>query len=51
MTCSGTGVMEAAVVNLFSKKEKILVINTGNFGQRFVEIAATYDLDVYRPKV
>jgi aspartate aminotransferase-like enzyme len=46
LTCSGTGVMEAAVINLFSKKEKVLVINTGNFGQRFVEIAATYELDV-----
>lgn len=46
MTCSGTGVMEAAVTNLFSKKEKVLVINTGNFGQRFVEITKTYDLDV-----
>ncbi|MGB6127169.1 MAG: alanine--glyoxylate aminotransferase family protein [Psychrilyobacter sp.] len=50
LTCSGTGVMEAAVVNLFSKKEKVLVINTGNFGQRFVEIATTYDLDVVELK-
>lgn len=46
LTCSGTGVMESAVVNLFSKKDKVLVINTGNFGQRFVEIGTTYELDV-----
>ena len=50
LTCSDTGVMEAAVVNLFSKKEKILVINTGNFGQRFAEITKTYDLDIIELK-
>ncbi len=50
LTCSGTGVMEAAVVNLFSKKEKVLVINTGHFGQRFVEIATIYDLNVIELK-
>jgi len=50
LTCSGTGVMEAAVVNLFSKKEKVLVINTGNFGQRFVDITTGYDLDVINLK-
>jgi aspartate aminotransferase-like enzyme len=50
LTCSGTGVMEAAVINLFSRKEKVLVINTGYFGQRFVEITTTYGLDVIELK-
>ena len=38
--------MEAAVLNLFSRKEKVLVINTGNFGQRFVEITTVHGLEV-----
>ncbi len=50
LTCSGTGVMEASVVNLFSRKEKVLVINTGYFGQRFVELTTTYGLDVLELK-
>jgi len=50
LTCSGTGVMEAAVVNLFSRKEKVLVINTGYFGQRFIELTTTYGLDVIELK-
>ncbi len=46
MTCSGTGVMEASVVNLFSKGEKVLVINAGYFGKRFKDISETYGLEV-----
>ncbi len=38
LTASGTGAMEAAVMNSFSDKDKVLVINGGGFGQRFVEI-------------
>lgn len=48
--CSGTGVMETAVVNLFSKGEKVLVINAGYFGERFGEIARVYGLDVIELK-
>lgn len=50
MTCSDTGVMEAAVINLFSKKDKVLVINTGYLGQQFVEIATTSKLNVINLK-
>ncbi len=46
MTSSGTGVMESSVVNLFSKGEKVLVINAGYFGNRFKEISETYGLEV-----
>ncbi|MDN5304511.1 MAG: hypothetical protein PWP46_1397 [Fusobacteriaceae bacterium] len=46
MTCSGTGVMETAVVNLFSKGEKVAIINVGNFGKRFVQICQVYGLEV-----
>jgi aspartate aminotransferase-like enzyme len=51
MASSGTGAMEASIVNLFSKGEKIIVINGGKFGERFVEIGKTYSLNVFEVKV
>lgn len=45
LTSSGTGSMEAAVVNYFSKGDKVLVINTGYFGERFRKIAKVYGLE------
>jgi aspartate aminotransferase-like enzyme len=45
LTSSGTGAMEAAVVNYFSRGEKVLVINTGYFGDRFRKIAGIYGLE------
>ncbi|WP_457640570.1 pyridoxal-phosphate-dependent aminotransferase family protein [Persephonella sp.] len=41
---SGTGAMEAAVTNFFRKGDRVLVINAGKFGQRWREIASTYEL-------
>ena len=43
---SGTGVMEAAVVNLFSPGDKVLAVSVGAFGDRFIEIAGAYGLNV-----
>lgn len=43
---SGTGAMEAAVANCFSRGEKVLVISNGYFGERFAEISGLYGLDV-----
>ncbi len=43
---SGTGAMEASVVNLFSKGDKALVINGGKFGERFGEICKAYGVEV-----
>jgi len=43
---SGTGAMEASVLNFFSKGDKILVINAGKFGQRWKELGETYGLEV-----
>lgn len=45
MTSSGTGAMEAAVVN-FSTGDKVIVLNTGYFGERFKKIAKIYGLEV-----
>lgn len=38
MTGSGTASMEAAVINVFTEQDRILVIDGGSFGHRFVEI-------------
>jgi len=45
LTASGTGAMEAAVINTSTCKDKILIVNGGSFGQRFVEICKTYNLN------
>jgi aspartate aminotransferase-like enzyme len=44
MTCSGTGTMESAVVNLLSPGDKALVHSTGSFGDRFAAILRAYGL-------
>src|SRR6266545_4395312 len=46
LTASGTGAMEAAVVNTLSPGEKVMAISIGNFGDRFAEIATRFGLDV-----
>ena len=38
LTTSGTGGMEACVTNIFDSKDKLIVVNGGGFGQRFVEL-------------
>ena len=45
MTGSGTASMDASVINLFTKEDKILIVNGGSFGHRFVEICSVYDLN------
>ena len=46
LTCSGTGGLEAAVVNTLSPGERTVVISIGVFGDRVAEIASTYGADV-----
>ena len=48
LTCSGTGGMEAAVVNTLSPGDRVLVISIGAFGDRFANIAETYGANVTR---
>src|SRR5579885_1278470 len=43
---SGTGAMDATVSNLFSRGDKVIVCSAGKFGERWVEIAKAYGLDV-----
>ncbi len=51
LAASGTGAMEAAVVNTLSGGDKVLVINGGKFGERWGKIARAYGLDVVEMKV
>lgn len=42
---SGTGGMEASVVNLLSPGDKAIVIRGGKFGERWTEICEAYNVD------
>ena len=46
LTASGTGALEAAIVNTLSPGDKVLAVSIGVFGNRFVQIAKTYGADV-----
>ena len=45
-TASGTGAMEAAVSNLTSPGDKVLVLTAGKFGERWESLAKTYGCQV-----
>ncbi|MCR5148346.1 MAG: aminotransferase class V-fold PLP-dependent enzyme [Eubacterium sp.] len=42
LTASGTGSMESCVMNILNDKDKVIVINGGSFGQRFVELCTLH---------
>lgn len=44
MTGSGTASMEAAVVNVLTDRDKVLVVNGGGFGRRFVELCECHGI-------
>ena len=44
MTNSSTGSMEAVVINCFDASEKVLVIDGGSFGHRFVELCEIHEI-------
>ncbi len=48
LTCSGTGGMEAVVVNTLSPGDKVLAVCNGFFGDRFADIAEQYGAEVKR---
>ena len=47
-TTSGTGVMEAAIVNTLSPGDHVLAVSIGEFGERFAKIAEAYGAQVRR---
>src|SRR4030065_2837819 len=50
LTGSGTGSLEAAVINMLSPGDKVLSASNGVFGNRFADIAEGYGADVTRLK-
>lgn len=44
LTGSGTAAMEAAVMHVFSGEDKVLVVNGGSFGRRFVELCEIHQV-------
>ena len=44
-TSSGTGAMEASIVNVLSPGDKIIVVRGGKFGERFADIAKAYGVE------
>jgi aspartate aminotransferase-like enzyme len=48
LTASGTGGLEAAVINMLSPGDRVLSVSGGAFGNRFRAIAETYGADVFR---
>ncbi len=44
LTSSGTGAMEAAVVNTLSPGDKVLTVNAGKFGERWGNICKAYGI-------
>lgn len=51
LTCSGTGAMEAAVVNLVPRGGKAIVLESGKFAERWREIAERFGIEVIRHEV
>jgi aspartate aminotransferase-like enzyme len=46
LATSGTGAMEAGIINFLSQGDKVLVGNNGKFGERWGKVARAYGLDV-----
>ncbi|MEB3227021.1 MAG: alanine--glyoxylate aminotransferase family protein [Synechocystis sp.] len=46
LAASGTGAMEAGIINFLSPGDQVLVGNNGKFGDRWVKVAKTFGLDV-----
>lgn len=44
LTCSGSGAMEASIMNTLSSNDKVIVVNGGSFGHRFVELLSLHEI-------
>jgi len=45
LASTGTGGMESCITNLFSPRDKVLVVNGGKFGERWGKISQAYGLE------
>ena len=48
LTASGTGALEASLVNTLSPGDKVLAASAGSFGDRFIDMAEAFGADVQR---
>lgn len=48
LTGSGTGGLEAAIVNMLSPNDKVLCVSIGVFGDRFANLASTFGAEVIK---
>lgn len=48
LTASGTGVMEAGIINFLSPGDRVLVGSNGKFGERWAEVTDAYRLQTER---
>ncbi len=46
LASSGTGAVEAGIINFFSPGDRLLIGANGKFGERWIEVAKAYGLDV-----
>lgn len=46
LAASGTGAMEAGIINFLSAGDRVLALHNGKFGERWVEVAKAYGLNV-----
>lgn len=44
LTGSGTAAMEAVIMNCFTPDDKLLIVNGGSFGQRFVDLCRLHQI-------
>ena len=44
ITGSGTAAMEATVMNVFNREDKVIIVNGGGFGQRFVDLCHLHNI-------
>ncbi len=51
LVASGTGAMEACIVNLLSAGDTVITVNGGKFGARWGEIARQYGVHVVEPTI
>ena len=50
LTSTGTGAMEASVINFLNASEKVLYYNAGKFGERWGQLARCYGLETHELK-
>jgi len=51
LSCTGSGGMESLMVNTCNPGDEILVVNSGKFGERWIEMGKAFQLKVHELKI